>query len=93
MNYFETPFSGKSLKEQITNPNILVGRHSYYSGYYHGHSFEHCVRYLAPNRNDVDKLIIGHFCSIGTGAVFMIVMETLLVWAYKIMALYVYYVK
>ncbi|MGF1720576.1 type B chloramphenicol O-acetyltransferase [Vibrio kyushuensis] len=71
MNYFESPFSGTSLQEQITNPNIIVGRHSYYSGYYHGHSFDECARYLMPDRTDVDKLIIGSFCSIGSGAVFM----------------------
>ncbi|HAS6249985.1 TPA: type B chloramphenicol O-acetyltransferase [Vibrio vulnificus] len=71
MNYFDSPFSGKPIQEQITNPNIIVGRHSYYSGYYHGHSFDDCVRYLNPERNDVDKLIIGSFCSVGSGAVFM----------------------
>ncbi|CZF82364.1 Chloramphenicol acetyltransferase [Grimontia celer] len=71
MNYFESPFVGKPISEQITNPNILVGRHSYYSGYYHGHSFDDCARYLMPNRDDVDKIIIGSFCSIGSGAVFM----------------------
>ncbi len=71
MNYFESPFSGISLQEQVTNPNIVVGRHSYYSGYYHGHSFDDCARYLAADRDDVDKLIIGNFCSIGSGAVFM----------------------
>lgn len=71
MNYFESPFLGKSLKSQVTNPNIIVGRHSYYSGYYHSHSFDECARYLLPDRDDVDKLIIGNFCSIGSGAVFM----------------------
>jgi len=34
-NYFETPFKGKPLSEQVKNPNIKVGRYSYYSGYYH----------------------------------------------------------
>ncbi|WP_367990266.1 type B chloramphenicol O-acetyltransferase [Vibrio sp. NTOU-M3] len=72
-NYFESPFSGKSLKEQVTNPNIIVGRYSYYSGYYHGHGFDDCARYLSDERDDVDKLIIGSFCSIGSGAVFMMV--------------------
>jgi len=71
MNYFESPFAGKPLVGQVTNPNIIVGRHSYYSGYYHGHSFDDCARYLTPDRDDVDKLIIGNFCSIGSGAVFM----------------------
>ncbi|WP_261817060.1 type B chloramphenicol O-acetyltransferase [Vibrio gallicus] len=70
-NYFDTPFAGKPLSEQVTNPNIIVGRHSYYSGYYHQHSFDDCARYLSPERKDVDKLIIGNFCSIGSGAVFM----------------------
>lgn len=70
-NYFDNPFSGKPLTEQVTNPNIHVGRHSYYSGYYHGHSFDDCVRYLNPDREDVDRLIIGAFCAIGSGAVFM----------------------
>ena len=71
MNYFDSPFSGKTIKEQVTNPNIIVGKHSYYSGYYHGHGFDECARYLTPDRDDVDKLIIGNFCSIGSGAVFM----------------------
>ncbi|KQH88006.1 chloramphenicol acetyltransferase [Vibrio furnissii] len=70
-NYFDNPFSGQPLTEQVTNPNIHVGRHSYYSGYYHGHSFDDCVRYLNPDREDVDRLIIGAFCAIGSGAVFM----------------------
>lgn len=71
MNYFESPFKGKTLAEQVTNPNIIVGKFSYYSGYYHGHSFDECARYLMPDRDDVDKLIIGSFCSIATGASFM----------------------
>src|SRR5574344_1391040 len=36
-NYFDSPFKGKLLSEQVKNPNIKVGRYSYYSGYYHGH--------------------------------------------------------
>ena len=70
-NYFDNPFKGIPLIDQVTNPNIKVGRYSYYSGYYHHHSFEECVRYLAPNRQDVDQLLIGSFCSIGTGASFI----------------------
>ncbi|HBO5727830.1 type B chloramphenicol O-acetyltransferase [Pseudomonas aeruginosa] len=70
-NYFESPFRGKLLSEQVSNPNIRVGRYSYYSGYYHGHSFDDCARYLMPDRDDVDKLIIGSFCSIGSGAAFI----------------------
>ncbi len=70
-NYFENPYKGKTIAEQITNPNIIAGRYSYYSGYYHGHSFDDCARYLLPDRNDVDRLLIGSFCSIGTGASFI----------------------
>lgn len=70
-NYFESPFKGIPLSEQITNPNIIAGRYSYYSGYYHGHSFDDCAWYLTPDKDNVDKLIIGSFCSIGSGAIFM----------------------
>ena len=70
-NDFENEFSSQLLCETVTHPNISVGTFSYYSGYYHGHSFEHCVRYLDKKRKDVDKLIIGKYCSIGSGAVFM----------------------
>ena len=70
-NYFANEFSSELLCETVTRPNISVGRFSYYSGYHHGHSFEHCVRYLDKKRKDVDKLIIGKYCSIGSGAVFM----------------------
>jgi chloramphenicol O-acetyltransferase type B len=48
-----------------------VQRYSYYSGWYHGHSFDDCGRYLLPDRDDVDQLIIGSFCSIGTGVSFL----------------------
>ena len=70
-NYFESPFIGIPLQEQVTNPNIIVGKHSYYSGYYHNHSFNECARYLSSDRSDVDKLIIGNYCSIGSGASFI----------------------
>jgi len=70
-NFFQSPFRGMLLTEQITNPNIVAGRYSYYSGYYHGHSFDDCARYLMPDRTDVDRLIIGSFCSIGSGAAFI----------------------
>jgi len=69
-NYFESPFRGVTLNKQITNPNILVGKYSYYSGYYHGHSFDDCARYLLPEAG-VDRLVIGSFCSIGSGAAFI----------------------
>lgn len=69
-NYFESPFRGITLDKQVTNPNISVGRYSYYSGYYHGHSFNECARYLLPDEG-ADRLIIGSFCSIGSGAAFI----------------------
>ena len=70
-NFFESPFKGKIIKDHIKNKNIIAGNYSYYSGYYHGHSFDDCVRYLMPDRDDVDKLIIGSFCSIGSGVSFI----------------------
>jgi chloramphenicol O-acetyltransferase type B len=69
-NYFDSPFKGITLDRQVTPPNIRVGRFSYYSGYYHGHSFDECARYL-PHEEGADKLIIGSFCSIGSGAAFI----------------------
>ncbi|UFS67399.1 type B chloramphenicol O-acetyltransferase [Paracoccus denitrificans] len=69
-NYFESPFRGITLDQQVTNPNIVVGRYSYYSGYYHGHGFDDCARYLLPDEG-ADRLIIGSFCSIGSGAGFI----------------------
>ncbi len=84
MNPFPDWLSGATLKEQITHPNIEVGEHSYYSGYYHGKSFEeHCVRYLLGDEvtkdawesgmfGAVDRLVIGKFCSIASGATFLL---------------------
>lgn len=69
-NVFESPFMGITLDRLVTNPNIKVGRYSYYSGYYHGHGFDECARYLLPDEG-VDRLIIGSFCSIGSGAAFV----------------------
>ena len=69
-NFFESPFKGITLDEQVTNPNIVVGRYSYYSGYYHGHGFDDCARFLVPDEG-ADRLVIGSFCSIGSGAAFI----------------------
>lgn len=69
-NVFESPFRGITLDRLVTNPNIRVGRYSYYSGYYHGHGFDECARFLLPDES-ADKLIIGSFCSIGSGAAFI----------------------
>jgi len=69
-NVFDSPFCGVPLDRQVTNPNIVVGRYSYYSGYYHGHGFDDCARYLSPEVG-ADRLVVGSFCSIGTGAAFI----------------------
>jgi chloramphenicol O-acetyltransferase type B len=69
-NVFESPFKGIPLSDQVSHPNIAVGRYSYYSGYYHRHGFEECARYLLPHPG-ADRLVIGSFCSIGTGASFI----------------------
>lgn len=83
MKQFETWLAGQNLKEQVVNPNIEVGEHSYYSGFYHDKSFEeHAVRYLLGDSvtqnewdigvfGEVDKLRIGKFVSIASGATFM----------------------
>ncbi len=67
---FESPFKGRLLSEQVSNPNIVVGRYSYYSGWYHGHGFDDCARFLTAEPG-ADRLIIGAFCSIGSGAAFI----------------------
>lgn len=69
--HFENQFSSQLLNETVNHPNIEVGVFSYYSGYHHKHDFVECARYLHDKRKDVDKLIIGNYCSIGSGAVFM----------------------
>jgi len=70
-NYFANEFSSQLLCETVKHANIQVGVFSYYSGFHHQHSFEGCVRYLDKRSKEVDKLIIGKYCSIGSGAVFM----------------------
>lgn len=67
---FDSPFRGITLDRLVTNPNIVVGRYSYYSGWYHGHGFDECARYLSPEPG-ADRLVIGSFCSIGTGVAFI----------------------
>lgn len=68
---YKAPYKITSLKEQVNNPNIIVGDYSYYAGFYHGHDFDECAHYLVTDRSDVDKLYIGKFCSIGSGVIFM----------------------
>jgi chloramphenicol O-acetyltransferase type B len=69
--HFKNQFTSQLLHETVNHPNISVGKFSYYSGYHHKHDFLECVRYLHDKRKDVDKLILGSYCSIGSGAVFM----------------------
>lgn len=61
-------------KEDIKH--IVAGEGSYYAGYYHGKPFKDCVMYLdkldnAKKPDEIDRLIIGKYCSIATGAKFM----------------------
>ncbi|MEA1879619.1 MAG: CatB-related O-acetyltransferase [Campylobacterota bacterium] len=69
-NYFENPFSSQLLCKTINHPNIEVGPFTYYSGYYHKHSFMECVHYLLDKKG-TDRLIIGNYCSIGSGVTFI----------------------
>jgi chloramphenicol O-acetyltransferase type B len=73
MNHFKTYRDSYVIRDRVTHPKIIAGEKSYYAGYYHGHHFEDCVRYLdnADKTKDCDKLIIGKYCSIASGAVFM----------------------
>lgn len=69
MNAFDTWLKGQIIKDHVTNPNIEVGEYSYYSGFYHGKTFEdQAVRYLMGDSvtqhewqngayGEVDKLI------------------------------------
>ncbi|PSU74283.1 CatB-related O-acetyltransferase [Photobacterium phosphoreum] len=83
LSIFPSWIGGYEIKQHIINPNIDVGDYSYYSGYYHQHHFEdQCVHYLLGDKvsndawqsgifGEVDKLIIGRFCSIASGVVIM----------------------
>lgn len=64
------------IKDHVKAKHIVVGDYSYYSGYYYGKPFEDCVMYLDEaddHRSDkeIDRLIIGKFCSIASGVKFM----------------------
>jgi chloramphenicol O-acetyltransferase type B len=64
------------IKDHVKCRHIIAGEYSYYSGYYHGKSFDDCVMYLDELDNEeadheTDRLIIGKFCSIASGAKFM----------------------
>lgn len=70
-NVFGSWRKSHMLKGQVSNPNLIVGEYTYYSGYYHKELFEeYCVRYLSQKKGE-DRLIIGKFCSIGSGAAFI----------------------
>jgi chloramphenicol O-acetyltransferase type B len=77
MNIFKTYRDSIFIKDHLTYKHIVVGNYSYYSGYYHGHSFEDCVMYLGEWNNkfssdETDRLIIGKFCTIASGVKFII---------------------
>lgn len=64
------------IKDHIKSKHIIIGDYTYYAGYYHGGSFKDCVMYLDEldykrNDHEIDKLIIGSFCSIASGVKFM----------------------
>jgi chloramphenicol O-acetyltransferase type B len=77
MNIFKSYRDSIFIKDHLTCKHIIVGDYSYYSGYYHGHSFEDCVMYLDTednkfSSNETDQLIIGKFCSIASGVKFIL---------------------
>lgn len=57
------------LKNIITNPNIEVGDYTYYDDFEDVVNFEKNVKYLFDFTGD--KLIIGKFCMIASGATFI----------------------
>lgn len=73
-NHFRTYRDSYAINSRVKHPKIIVGDRSYYAGYYHGKHFEECVLYLdeADKTKDVDRLIIGKYCSIASGAKFML---------------------
>jgi chloramphenicol O-acetyltransferase type B len=76
MSIFKTYRNSIFIKDHLTCKHIIAGDYSYYSGYYHGHSFEDCVMYLDAEDNkfspdETDRLIIGKFCSVASGVKFI----------------------
>ncbi len=57
------------LKNIITKPNIIVGDYTYYDDFEDVHNFEKNVKYHFDFTGD--KLIIGKFCMIASGATFI----------------------
>ncbi len=77
MTIFKSYRNSINIKDHVKCRHIIAGDYSYYAGYYHGKPFDDCVMYLDELDNDyapekLDKLIIGRFCSIATGAKFML---------------------
>jgi virginiamycin A acetyltransferase len=58
------------LKAIVTNPQIEVGDYSYYHDFDDPLGFERNVRYAFPFIGD--KLVIGKFCAIAHGAIFIL---------------------
>ncbi|MDR1334946.1 MAG: hypothetical protein LBJ19_01565 [Holosporaceae bacterium] len=76
MSHFKTYRDSIFIKDHLTCEHIIAEDYSYYSGYYHRHSFEDCVMYLDAEDNkfspdETDQLIIGKFCAIASGVKFM----------------------
>lgn len=76
MTLFKTYRNSITIKDHVKSRHIIVGDYSYYAGYYHDKPFDDCVMYLDERDNhfdatEIDRLIIGKFCSIATGAKFM----------------------
>jgi len=70
----EFPVNGYNImREKIDNDLVEIGEYTYYAGYYEGKDFKECIMYLdeVDSGKDVDKLIIGKFCSIASGVKFM----------------------
>jgi virginiamycin A acetyltransferase len=57
------------LKNLVTNPNIIVGDYTYYDDFEDVRNFESNVKYHFDFIGD--KLIIGKFCMIASGATFI----------------------
>jgi virginiamycin A acetyltransferase len=57
------------LKNLVQNPNIIVGDYTYYDDFEDVHNFEKNVKYHFDFTGD--KLIIGKFCMIASGAQFI----------------------
>lgn len=77
VKYFKTYRDFEFIQDSKRLKHVITGKYSYYSGYYHGHKFDDCVLYLDELDNDqneknVDRLIIGKFCSIASGVKFML---------------------